>query len=148
MTKLSIHQHDWVIVCDGRKALVLENLGDNKSLDLRVKEEREHADPATHVQGTEPPGRVQPSVGTARSAVEQTDWHDRAEQAFLQDLARHLDTSVGKGVAGKLVVIAPPRALGMLRQAYSPAVRHALRGELDKDWVKVPIVEIERRLAG
>lgn len=34
----------------------------------------------------------------------------------------------------------------MLRQAYSPAVRHALQAEIDKDWVKMPIDEIETRL--
>ena len=56
MTKLSIHRHDWVVVCDGRKALILENLGDEKSPNLRMKEEREHPDPPTHLQGTESAG--------------------------------------------------------------------------------------------
>ena len=36
----------------------------------------------------------------------------------------------------------------MLRPAYSPAIRQALRGEIDKDYVKVPIREIEKHLAG
>ncbi|MGE3871140.1 MAG: host attachment protein, partial [Pseudorhodoplanes sp.] len=41
---------------------------------------------------------------------------------------------------------APPRALGMLRQAYTASVRGAVRTEIDKDLVKVPVYEIEKRL--
>jgi protein required for attachment to host cells len=148
MTKMKIHRGDWVVVCDGRKALILENLGDEISPNLRMKEVREHQDQSTHAQGTQPPGRVQPSVGTARSAVEQTDWHDRAEQAFLESLAHHLDVAASRGASKRLIVVAAPRALGMLRQAYSPAVRHAIQAEIDKDWVKMPIDQIEKQLVG
>jgi protein required for attachment to host cells len=148
MKKLRIDRNDWVVVCDGRKALILENLGDEKSPNLRMKEMREHPDPPTHRQGTQTPGRVQPSVGTARSAVEQTDWHERAEQDFLHGLAHDLDAAVTLGTVKSLTVVAAPRALGILRQAYTPAVRHSLAAEIGKDWVKTPIYEIEKRLLG
>jgi protein required for attachment to host cells len=45
-------------------------------------------------------------------------------------------------------MVAPPRALGMLRQAYSPHLRQALRAEIDKDCVRMPVYEIERHLVG
>jgi len=70
MMKLKIRRHDWVVVCDGRKALILENAGNERSPDLRTKAVREQANPPTREQGTQAPGRVQPSVGAARSAVE------------------------------------------------------------------------------
>ena len=56
--------------------------------------------------------------------------------------------SIAAGETSDLIIIAAPRALGMLRAAYSPAIRQALRGEIDKDYVKVPIREIEKHLAG
>ena len=77
MTKTIIDQGDWVVVCDGAKALILENVGDRKFPNLRSKEVRHQEDPMTHELGTDAPGRVHNSVGTARSAVEQTDWHER-----------------------------------------------------------------------
>ena len=43
--------------------------------------------------------------------------------------------------------MAPPRALGVLRQAYSHDLRTALRAEIDKDLVKLPVHEIEKHLA-
>jgi protein required for attachment to host cells len=45
-------------------------------------------------------------------------------------------------------MVAPPRALGVLRHAYSHNLRAALRAEIDKDFVKLPVHEIEKHLAG
>src|SRR5437773_6646498 len=87
MNKIKIGTGDWVVVCDGRKALILENLGDRMFPNLHTREVREHADQPTSAQGSDAPGKLQASVGTARSAIEQTDWHDDAERAFLKALA-------------------------------------------------------------
>ena len=48
MQKLKIRQGDWVVVCDGKKALVLENVGDEKFLNLKTREAREQPDRKTH----------------------------------------------------------------------------------------------------
>jgi len=146
MQKIKVHSGDWVVVCDGRKALILENRGDEKFPNLHTKEAFEHADLPTHVQGASAPGRVHQSMGTARSTVEQTDWHDEAERAFLHSLANKLDRALKIGETKALIIAAPPRALGMLRQIYTPLIRHALRSEIDKDFVKLPVYEIEKRL--
>jgi len=127
MQKLKIRQGDWVIVCDGKKALVLENAGDEKFLNLRTKEVHEHPDPKTHELGTDAPGRAFSSVGTERSAVEQTDWHAQEEDRFLRKLADRLDAAVRAGQAKSLILIAPPRALGVLRQTYSHNLRRGAR---------------------
>jgi protein required for attachment to host cells len=109
-------------------------------------ETREQPDLSTHEQGTATPGRVQPSVGTARSSVGQTDWHDEAERAFLHNLVRHLDAAIKAGQIKHLFLVAPPRALGMLREVYTAHIRSALKQEVDKDLVRVPIHDIEKRL--
>ena len=46
-----------------------------------------------------------------------------------------------------IVVVAPPRALGMLREAYSPHLRDKVRREIDKDYVRLPVPEIADKLA-
>jgi len=48
--------------------------------------------------------------------------------------------------APALIIVAAPRALGMLRDVYSPAVRKAIRVELRRDLVKLPVHEIEKEL--
>jgi len=148
MTSLSVRNGEWVVVCDGAKALVLENVGDAKFPNLKTIQVFEQKDLATHEVGADKPGRSYSSVGHGRSAVSQTDWHDQAEQAFLTDLAHHLDAALVAGKTKSMIVIAPPRALGMLRPAYSHGLKAAVRAELDKDLVKMPVHEIEKRLAG
>jgi protein required for attachment to host cells len=59
-----------------------------------------------------------------------------------------LNAAIEAGEARKLVVVAPPRALGVIRQAYSANLRNAIHAEVDKDLVKLPVHEIEKHLAG
>jgi protein required for attachment to host cells len=147
MSKPKINHADWVIVCDGKKALVLENAGDEKFLNLKTREVFDHPDAKTSEIGTDAPGRSYSSVGHGRSAVEQADYHTQGEERFLQKLAAHLDAAVKAGQIKSLVIVAPPRALGVLRPAYSHDLRKALQAEVDKDFVKMPVHEIEKHLA-
>jgi protein required for attachment to host cells len=131
MPDLKIHWGDWVVVCDGKKALVLENAGDEEYLNLKTREVYEQPDLKTRDVGTDAPGRTMNSIGGQRSAMDQTDWHDQEEQRFLHSLLGRLDAALNRGQTKSLVVIAPPRALGVLRPAYSHALRAAVRREID-----------------
>jgi protein required for attachment to host cells len=146
MSKLKINQGEWVVVCDGAKALVLENVGDDKFPNLRTKEVYEQEDPKTSEQGTDAPGRAINSVGNVRSAMEQTDWHDAAERAFLGKLVDRLAAAAHAGEVKAMILVAPPRALGVIRPRYTPALKAAVKAELDKDYVKLPVYEIEKQL--
>ena len=137
----------WVVVCDGAKALVLENAGTRNTPNLKTREVYQHDDPKTHEIGTDKPGRSSSSVGNGHSAMEQTDWHDQAEQRFLTGLSRRLDAAVTAGETKSVILVAPPRALGMMRQACTNGLRGAIRAEIDKDYVKMPVHEIEKKLA-
>lgn len=146
MDKIKIGTGDWIVVCDGRKALILENLGDRMFPNLHTKEVHEHPDSSTSAQGSSPPGKVHQSMGGARSSIEQTDWHDEAERAFLKTLADRLNLAVTSGETTALTMVASPRALGMIRADYSAAVRKAIQSELHKDLVRMPVHEIEKQL--
>ncbi|HXZ46401.1 MAG TPA: host attachment protein [Pseudolabrys sp.] len=148
MSALLIKHGEWVVVCDGAKALILENSGDIKFPNLKTLKVLEQKDLPTHALGTDVPGRAINSVGYTRSAVEQTDWHDQAERAFLGQLAQHLNDAVVAGKIKSLIVVAPPRALGMIRPAYSRTLKDAVRAEVDKDLVKMPVHQIEKHLTG
>ncbi len=144
---MKIDSGAWVVVCDGAKALVLQNAGNRKTPSLKTKEVYEQDDPKTSDIGTDKPGRSFNSMSNGRSAMEQTDWHDQSEQRFLAKLAVRLDKAVLGGEMPSLIVVAPPRAIGVLRKEFSKHVRQAITGEVEKDYVKMPIDEIERHLA-
>jgi protein required for attachment to host cells len=126
MSDLKIDHGGWVVVCDGAKALVLQNFGNRVNWNLKTREIYEQDDPKTHEIGTDKPGRTFNSIGNGRSAMEQPDWHDQQEQRFLAKLAARLDKAVLGG---------------------ETHVRQAIRAEVEKDFVKMPVDEIERHLA-
>jgi protein required for attachment to host cells len=148
MSDLLIHHDEWVVVCDGAKALILENTGDAKFPNLKTIEVFEHKSAATRDLGADKPGRSHSSTGAGSSSVEQTDWHDQEERAFLLQLVKHLDAAVSAGETKSLIIAAPPRALGVLRPAYTHRLREAVSAEVDKDFVKLPVHQIEKQLTG
>lgn len=137
---------EWVFVCDGGRALVLENIGDHEFPNLRLK--------AGHtVEGirngdidSAAPGRVHQSVGGSRSALETTDHHDAAERDFLVARVKELEEAARSGAYATLRIVAPPRALGVMRPAYGPNLQQRLVEEIEKDLAHRPIYEIEKAL--
>jgi len=142
--KVMLHNGDWVVVADGAKALILENTGPLNAPRLKEVETHAHKSSATHELGSDAPGRTHSSFGQGSSAVSQTDWHDQAERNFLESLAKRLDAAIAAGEAKSIVIAAPPRALHVLRAAYGKALRAAVRGEVNKDLVNLPIAEIQK----
>ena len=146
MTKIKIGTGDWIVVCDGRKALILENLGDRMFPNLHTREVHEQPNPSTHAQGSDAPGRVHQSKGGG-AKLDRADGLARRVGAIIPEDAggaagrcRHDRRNLG------LTMVASPRALGMIRSDYSAAVRKALHGEVAKDLVKMPVHEIEKQL--
>ena len=144
--KYSIPAGGHVLVCDGSKALFLENAGDEKFPNLRAAHVAEIENPPTREQGTDRPTRVFESVGTQRSSAEQTDFHDRAEEQFARDVAKGLDDFRQSGKLHSLIVVAPPRMLADLRRFLTEQTKALVTAEIDKDLTKHPIYEIEKHL--
>jgi protein required for attachment to host cells len=135
-----------VLVCDGAKALILCNQGTPGAPDLATVETADHVSPKTSELGTDAPGRSFASVGSNRSAMEQTDWHTREEKHYLDGVASRLEKLRQAGEVKGLVVVASPQALGRLRQSLSPQLRGLVRAEVEKDYVHEPVPEIARHL--
>jgi protein required for attachment to host cells len=147
MNKKLLRHGAWFAICDGKKALILENKGDAAYPKLETRQVFEQDNPPSREQGSAPPGRAFAGIGVRRGATEETDFHDQAEQAFLRSFAAALDGWVRDRGLHDLVLVAPPRALGTVRAALSDATRALLVAEVDRDYVKLPLYEIEQHLA-
>lgn len=147
MSKVRIPHGALVFIGDGRKALFLRNTGNPNALKLETERVFEQDNPPTDQQGTDRPGRAFQSVGSARSAMEQTDWHDIEEKKFAQEIAERLGRMVRDGKVDKLIIAAPPRTLGELRQALSEQVKARVIAEIDKDFTRHPVPDIQKHLA-
>lgn len=138
----------WVLVADGSRARVLENLGPGKGLHQLPGWHQETDLPPSHELGTDRPGRSFDSHGTGRHAMESpSDPHRELKRDFAKEIAARLDADLAKGAYDKLVVVAAPATLGDLRDALSPHVKAVVAGELDRDLTRTPTDEIAGHLA-
>jgi protein required for attachment to host cells len=148
MPEFPIRHNALILVGDGQKALFLRNRGTPQALDLSVEEILDGGDnPPTREQGTDRPGRSMQSVGSARSAVEQTDWHWLEEQKFATTIAAALYRAALDNRFSELVIVAPPKILGVLRQNLHKMVADRVTGELPKTLTTSPVDQIKRLLA-
>lgn len=148
-SNLKIPHNALVFVGDGRKALFLRNHGDAISPNLRMEKVFEEENPPTHEQGSDRPGHLsEAGPGGRRSAVEPTDWHDIEEHRFAQRVAATMENMVRTTRAKALIVVAPPRTLADLRNAFHSDVKACVVAEINKDLTKLPLGEIEKHLVG
>jgi protein required for attachment to host cells len=147
MTKLHLPHDVWVLVGDGRRALLLRNHGDVTFPDLRVVRTFEDShNPASAAQGTDRPGRSMEHSTGRRSGMDETDWHVQAEQRFAEKVAGELGL-VASTIAS-LIVVAPPRTLAQLRSSLNSGLRKKVLAEVNKDLTRHPVHEIESILSG
>jgi protein required for attachment to host cells len=131
---MRISHGTFVLVADGAKWLLFRNEGDQEYVVLKTVEHKEWASRSTREQGSDAPGRAFNSTSPSRSAYSETDWHQQDEDRFAIDTAESLRHAVAGGKGG-IVVIAPPRTLGVLRTHYGPAIEERLIAEIAKDLV-------------
>lgn len=141
-----IRHNALVLVADGKKYLLLRNTGDLRRPTLTYEGGGEKENPTTGAQGSDQPGRAFASVGSARSAMDQTDWHQIEEDRFAGRVADMLGTLAQAGDFDELIVVAPPKSLAELRDSFDRTVSARLVAEIAKDLTKHPVDEIVRIL--
>jgi protein required for attachment to host cells len=149
-SKINIPHDAIVFVGDGRKALFLRNAGDEKFPNLTTEQVFTDPNPLTHDQGSERPGRLFAHAATRdqRSAIQPTDWHEIEEHRFARRVADAFEKLVRERKVKAAIIAAPPRTLADLRSALHDDVKARIVAEVDKDFTKHPIDEIEKHLAG
>ena len=92
------------------------------------------------------PGRVQQSMADgSRSAAEaRTPPREVEAEHFARALADALDR--GRGQYARLVLVAPPHFLGLLRQIVSETVGNTVAISVDRNWTDLPEQELPARL--
>lgn len=135
-----------ILVADGARMLLLRNAGDAIDPDLQVIEHRQCQSLSSRELASDAPGVNLSSGGKARHGYDKGDPHDSEEVHFLHSAANALDKVIDDDTK-PVIIAAPPRALAILRRAYSASVKNLLSTELDKDFTHLPVNEIAQRLA-
>jgi len=136
-----------VLVSDGRRARFLRNNGTPMHPALVLERALDAENPPTREQGSDRPGRGHSPDGVSHSAIEQTDWHQQAEQRFASVIADTLYRMEHAHQFDQLVMVAPPKMLGDLRARLHPEVAECVVAEVAKDLTNRSVSEIGQLLS-
>jgi protein required for attachment to host cells len=102
----------------------------------------------TRELGTDKPGRTFESADGSRHSLEQrVDWHRAEKHQFARKMAGFLERAACRRAFERLVLVAPPQALGDLRAALGRRARERLSGEPNKDLTNVALHDLPNHLS-
>lgn len=134
----------WIVLADAGAARFFERSNAKAKLSERV----DLAMTAAPLEAQrERLGRVHDRMGPARHAMAPRQFPRAASAArFLKTVADAINAAVDAGAFKSLVLCAPPRPLGLLREHLSAPARERLSQAVAKDYLHVSIDELEQRL--
>ena len=140
----------WVLVADATRARVLRQPEPAPRMHTPPLEtiftKKTRVLPARAIMSDEP-GRSFSSVGEGRSAMEYRSDPVREElREFVREILDELDKRRERGEFQHLVIHAPPRMLGELRDLMSPHLAATVVAEFDKDLTKLPERDLREAL--
>lgn len=143
----------WVVLADAARVRIIVQDGPGADLKSVYEEEDATAKLPGRELESDRPGRTFDSGGRGdadapgRHAYEPPTDPRRKQQAdFIKAVAEVLEDAAYKGSFDRLVLIAPPKALGDLRSSLSKNVSRMVSEEIPKDLVDVAIHDLPERL--
>jgi protein required for attachment to host cells len=137
----------WILIADGTQARLLCNDGPGHGLEPVFDEVVHGRNRPGREIDSDRPGRTFDSAGAGRHAKEPpTDPRDNEKQHFVRRLATLLDDGLKHQRYDRLVIAAPPRALGQLRAVLPDRVRAKVAAELGKDLTHIATGDLARHL--
>ncbi|CUH44094.1 baeRF12 domain-containing protein [Ruegeria atlantica] len=141
---VELAQGTWVVIADGEKALFMENITDAEDPNLVVVSVEESDGPRT--KSSDRAGRRFDTAPHQKSAVEESKWKAHAKSLFVQDVANLLNRKGLKGAYKRLVLVASPHVLGLLRRRLHSEVLGKVVAEVDKTLTNHPLHTVEQVL--
>jgi protein required for attachment to host cells len=137
-----------VLVADGRKMLFFRNRGDEEQMDLRTEAHDAREDRKDREIKTDAPGTVQQSFGYGRSTYEEPDFQQQEEDRWIKDAAEELKKRALRNDFDALAIVAPPKALGVLKKCLHKEVEKRIVCTVNKEMSARPVPDIEVLLGG
>ena len=97
---------------------------------------------------TDAPGTTKQSGGYGRSTYEETDFQQQEEDRWIKDAAEELKERALRNDFDALAIVAPPKALGVLRKCLHKEVEKRVICTVNKEMSGRPVPDIEALLVG
>ncbi len=134
----------WILLANARKAHVVVNKGPGKGL-AALADKTWQAKPAP--EHSTKAGIGHSIAGPGMAAVDQGDPQHQADLVFAKSVTNQLDDALASTEFDRLVIVAGPHMLGLLRHYLTNRLRSVLVAEIAKDFSALPMENLEERLA-
>lgn len=136
----------WMLVADGRRARLLVEQRRGATLEEPADWAMEISEEDLYDPQDRPP-RSFDRVCSGRHAMDKgRSLHEQEEEKFLKRVADRIGEAEKHNAFDYLVIAAPPRALGLLRNMLPPGAKSRIRADLSKDLLDEPMPKLRERL--
>ena len=143
---MPLPHHALVLVADGRKMLLFRNHGDENQIDLRTEAHDDREERKDREIKSDAPGTVKQSFGFGRSTYEEPDFQQQEEDRWIKDAAEELKARALRNDFAALAIVAPPKALGVLKKCLHKEVERRIVCTVNKEMSGRPVPDIEALL--
>lgn len=143
---MRINADTLMVMADGQKAIFLKNTaadGDIRLQQLCIMSLK--TEPSRKL-GRDRPGHSQIRSDSHRTSYVQPDYHQIVEDRFLGSVAKGITQFLKLGDFHDIMLVAEPRAIGVLRRQMDEATKEFIRAEITKDYLKTKIPDLENYL--
>ena len=137
----------WIVVAESSRARILQT---RSTLDPLVEITfLDHPEARMHERDliSDAPGRRHATAGPSRHGMaDPTSWREEHAGKFAREVAQHLETARRDGDFDRLLLAAPPKFLGLLRDELSVNTSGLLAHEFAKNWLHDDPAVIRNRL--
>lgn len=138
------HKETWFVIADGMRAKILRQTGADQ---FAPATDHDFYDADVHGHSRDlkssAPGRAFDTGSGAHHSMEpRHDPHKLEKERFGRHVAAAIDEAAARGAFNRLILVAPPRALGILRDALGHQARACVVAEIAKDLVRTPLGEL------
>ena len=130
----------WIVLANSRMAKGCENRGPGKGL---VALEDRHWHAAAVSEPRDKAGRGHSIAGPGVAAVEQTDPQLQSDIGFAREVSDHLLHDFSAKGFDRLIIVAGPHMLGLLRAHLDDRLQAVTVGEIAKDLTAQPPAALE-----
>ena len=140
---------NWILIADGGTARTYRTTGETGAHRARLEAIPDgsftRSDPAHF--GPRPGKNFASALRNSGHGVTTHEGQKRrAEQEFVAAVLAWIEKPEQLAAFERLIVAAPPRILGEIRMALSPALARRIHSEIHGDLMKLPIKELEKRV--
>lgn len=139
---------DWILLADRAHAKIYTRHYVNGAMQQYIALEHPAARKFQHDQGSDKPGRGhQSSSGAKHSYEDHADFPEQESQAFLQGIADEINEAAAQDEMDRLILVALPKTMAVIKNALSPQAQKKLGGEYAKNLIHLSDSDFQEQLA-